>query len=77
MIFFRSSLMPSGITMVQRYHFHGSHPGASTGDARIPRRAFEHAHARLEIAARLGALEHVEVDAVLETARAPYHSTLT
>ena len=43
------------------------HPGA--GDAGVARGAFEDAHARREIAPRLGALEHVEIDSVLEAAR--------
>src|SRR5262249_9530160 len=41
------------------------------GDPGVAGRALEHAHARAEVAARLGAFEHVQVDPVLEaTARA-------
>src|SRR5262249_15106284 len=38
------------------------------GDAGVAGGALEHAHARLEIAARFRALEHVEIDPVLEAA---------
>src|SRR5262245_51727737 len=38
------------------------------GDAGVPGRAFEHPDARPQVAARLGALEHVQVNAVLEAA---------
>src|SRR5207248_1595081 len=39
-----------------------------TGDAGVASRALQHAHAGLEIAARLCPLEHPEVDAILEAA---------
>jgi hypothetical protein len=37
-------------------------------DACVSGRAFEHAHAGLQVAPRLGLLEHVQVDAILEAA---------
>src|SRR5262249_29658663 len=46
---------------------HRGHPRA--GDACVARGALQHAHPELEIAAGLRALEHVEIDAVLEAAR--------
>src|SRR6266851_3886407 len=39
------------------------------GDPGVAGRALEHAHPRAEIAPRLGAVEHVQIDAVLEAAR--------
>src|SRR5262249_11942204 len=41
------------------------------GDAGVAGGALQHAHARLEVAPGLGALEHPEVDAVLEAAAGP------
>src|SRR5262245_43903404 len=49
-----------------RITLHRGDPRA--GDAGVARRALEHAHAAAEVTARLGALEHVQIDAVLETA---------
>src|SRR5712691_8843912 len=39
------------------------------GDPGVAGRALEHAHPRVEIAPRFGAVEHVQIDAVLEAAR--------
>jgi hypothetical protein len=45
---------------------HGGHEGA--GDSGVAGGALEHTHARAQVAPRFGALEHVQVDAVLEAA---------